>query len=83
MSSNSLPGVSPFRHKVGHFLQRSSVQRSLLALILLNAVLLGLETSNAIMQAVGPALLLFDKIILAVFVLEIGLRISRPRGPSC
>ncbi|MAD76398.1 MAG: ion transporter [Rheinheimera sp.] len=75
MSSNSLPGVSPFRHKVGHFLQRSSVQRSLLALILLNAVLLGLETSNAIMQAVGPALLLFDKIILAVFVLEIGLRI--------
>ncbi|WP_372626988.1 ion transporter [Arsukibacterium sp.] len=75
MSSNSLPGVSSFRHKVGHFLQRSGVQRSLLALILLNAVLLGLETSNTIMQAVGPTLLLLDKIILAVFVLEIGLRI--------
>ena len=75
MSSSALPPISPFRHKVGHFLQRSSVQRSLLALILLNAVLLGLETSAAIMQAVGPTLLLFDKIILAVFVLEIGLRI--------
>ena len=75
MSSNSLPGISPFRHKVGHFLQRTSVQRSLLTLILINAVILGLETSAAVMQAVGPALLLFDKVILAVFVVEIGLRI--------
>lgn len=75
MSSNSLSGVSSFRHKVGHFLQRTSVQRTLLTLILINALILGLETSAAIMQAVGPALLLFDKIILAVFVVEIGLRV--------
>jgi len=75
MSSNSLPGISPFRHKAGHFLQRISVQRTLLTLILINALILGLETSAAIMQAVGPALLLFDKVILAVFVVEIGLRI--------
>ncbi|HAW91639.1 MULTISPECIES: ion transporter [unclassified Arsukibacterium] len=75
MSNNALPAISPFRHKVGHFLQRTSVQRTLLTLILINALILGLETSAAIMQAVGPALLLFDKIILAVFVLEIGSRI--------
>ncbi|SNY59721.1 voltage-gated sodium channel [Arsukibacterium tuosuense] len=75
MSSNSFPGVSPLRHKVGHFLQRSSVQRSLLTLILINAVILGLETSVAVMQAVGPSLLMLDKIILAIFVVEISLRI--------
>ncbi|KKO44525.1 ion transporter [Arsukibacterium ikkense] len=75
MSSNALPEVSSFRYKAGHFLQRTSVQRSLLALILLNAVLLGLETSSALMQVAGTALRLVDSVILAVFVVEIGLRI--------
>ncbi len=75
MSSNALPAVSPLRHKVGHFLQRTSVQRSLLALILLNAVLLGVETSAAVMQVAGVVLGALDSVILTVFVVEIGLRI--------
>ncbi|WP_333606852.1 ion transporter [Arsukibacterium sp.] len=63
------------RQQVKLWLERPFIQRSLLALILLNAVLLGLETSDAVMQFAGKPLLLLDKVILAVFVVEIGLRI--------
>jgi voltage-gated sodium channel len=48
---------------------------SILVLILINAILLGLETSAAVMQDFGAVILLADKILLAVFVLELLLRI--------
>jgi voltage-gated sodium channel len=40
-------------------------------LIVINAITLGLETSAAAMAAFGPALIVVDRIILSVFVLEI------------
>ncbi len=49
--------------------------RLILALILLNALLLGMETSAALMAQYGPILLLLDKILLSVFVVELMLRI--------
>jgi voltage-gated sodium channel len=54
---------------------RAEVQNTVLVLIVINAVVLGLETSAAAMQAWGPALVALDKAILAVFVFEIALRI--------
>jgi voltage-gated sodium channel len=45
-----------------------------LALILVNAVILGLETSPTVMNAVGPALRFVDAVILTIFVIEIGSR---------
>jgi voltage-gated sodium channel len=48
-------------------------------LIVVNAVVLGLETSETIMASAGPALLLLDRAILAVFVIEIVLRIGHRR----
>jgi len=57
------------------FIERPWVQHSLIVLILLNAAILGLETSASIMATYGPALLLIDKIILAVFVVEIVIRL--------
>ena len=50
-------------------------QRTILALIVINAVILGLETSSSVMQAAGRLILLVDKIILAVFVAELSLRL--------
>ena len=50
-------------------------QRTILALIVINAVILGLETSSSVMQAAGRLILLVDKIILAVFVAELTLRL--------
>lgn len=43
-------------------------------LIIINAVILGLETSPAIMAAWGPLLVALDKALLAVFVAELAMR---------
>jgi voltage-gated sodium channel len=48
----------------------------ILALILINAVLLGMETSPALMGAYGGTIRLLDQAILAVFVIEITIRIA-------
>lgn len=45
--------------------------RLITALILVNAVTLGLETSATVMDAAGPLLLTLDRVILGVFVAEI------------
>jgi voltage-gated sodium channel len=45
------------------------------ALILVNAVMLGLETSDTAMAAAGPLLIAIDGAILAVFAVEIATRL--------
>jgi voltage-gated sodium channel len=47
-----------------------------LALILVNAAILGLETSPTVMNAVGPALTFLDAVILTIFVIEIAARMA-------
>lgn len=71
---------SPLQQQVATWLQKNWVQRSLLSLILINAVILGLETSPGIMAVAGAPLMWLDKLILAIFVLEIMLRIFAYRG---
>lgn len=50
-------------------------ERFVVGLILLNSVTLGLETSPTIMAAAGPLLHALDKVILALFALEILMRL--------
>ncbi len=50
-------------------------ERAILMLILVNAITLGLETDAAIMARHGALLTLLDRVILTVFVAEVGLRI--------
>lgn len=51
-------------------------ERSILALIVFNAIILGMETSDVIMASqLGPVLLLLDTIILGIFVVEVTLRL--------
>jgi len=52
-------------------IESAGFQRTLTALILINAVTLGLETSDAIMARAGTLLITADRLIVAVFVLEI------------
>lgn len=66
---------SPVRDRLARFLARPRVQHGILALILINAVTLGLETSPALMARHGEVILALDKAILAVFVAEIALRL--------
>ena len=47
---------------------------TVLAIIFINAVILGLETSPGVMVLVGDTLHLVDKIILWIFVIELVLR---------
>ncbi len=49
--------------------------RLIMGLIVANAVTLGLETSETAMARFGPLLTLFDRFVIAVFVVEIGARL--------
>ena len=70
----------PDRTALQRFLERADVQRAVLALIVLNAVVLGLETSDTLVARHGAWLQLLDQALLAAFVLEIGLRLVAWRG---
>lgn len=63
------------RERCRTFIENAIVQRVLLGLILINAVILGLETDTDIMSAVGEYLLAIDKLILGIFVIEIAIRL--------
>jgi len=66
--------------RLGRWVETQRVQYFILALIVINAAILGLETSRAVMDAVGPLLLALDKAILAVFVAEIGIKLAAQHG---
>jgi voltage-gated sodium channel len=59
------------RTRIGEWVESARVQRFIVALIVINAVTLGLETSGAVMERIGPLLIRLDQAILTVFVLEI------------
>jgi len=73
-SSTTLPkqGV---REAVRRWVENSRVQQGIMALIVINAVVLGLETVPDIMDSSGSFILLTDRLILSLFVIEILLRI--------
>ena len=69
-----------WRARLANGLEAPVVQRTLVTLIVLNAVILGMETSSELMSSWGAALVALDHAILAVFVVEIVLRIAAHRG---
>jgi len=62
---------SGFRAKCAALVENSKFTRFITALILINAVTLGMETSTAIKENFGETLFIFDKVVLAIFVFEI------------
>jgi len=72
-SAQPLDAASP------HWVEQPRVQQAIMALIILNAIILGLETVPAAMQSYGPLLLAVDRAILGIFVVEILLRIFAHR----
>jgi voltage-gated sodium channel len=67
--------ASPARRKLAVWIEQPRVQHALIALILVNAAVLGMETSAGLMARWGAELVAIDHAILAVFVVEIALRI--------
>ncbi len=64
-----------WRLKLKNFIEAAPVQKFIITLILINAAILGLQTDADIMASWGGLLLALDSIILAVFVVEISLRL--------
>ncbi|HCZ14369.1 MAG TPA: ion transporter [Candidatus Accumulibacter sp.] len=68
------------RQRVRAWLEQPRVQNFIIGLILLNAALLGLETSASALAATGGLIVLLDRAILMVFVVEIVLRLYAQRA---
>jgi voltage-gated sodium channel len=63
------------RNKVATFLEQAWVTSFIIGVILFNAVLLGMETSEPIMNRFGPLILFLDSLCLLIFVVEIALKL--------
>ena len=79
--NNSLqPAQStPFRERLKVGLARPLVRNFILAVILFNAIILGLETSDVAMEAAGGLIVQLDRLCLVIFVLEIGAKLFAHR----
>ncbi|WP_323035117.1 ion transporter [Pararhodobacter sp.] len=68
------------RDRVTNFLALPSVRYGILGVIVFNALILGLETSPGVMATAGAVIIALDTACLAVFVLELSLKIYAQRG---
>ncbi|MEC7489461.1 MAG: ion transporter [Pseudomonadota bacterium] len=63
------------REWVYRLVESSGFQKAIMALIVVNAITLGMETSTTVMSVIGPELQLFDQFVIIVFCIELTLRI--------
>ncbi|NVK17877.1 MAG: ion transporter [Methylocystaceae bacterium] len=64
-----------FRHKVRDLIEGRRAQNFITTVIILNAITLGMETSADLMATYGGPLIIFDKIALTIYVVEILLKL--------
>lgn len=67
--------MTQFRTRLAAWLDSAYVRNTIIGVIIFNAVILGLETSPKIMAAAGPLILLLDNLCLAIFTVEIALKL--------
>ena len=63
------------RRRLNQFVDHRLFQSSIMCLIILNAAILGLQTSPAVMEAIGSEINLLDEAMLIIFVIELVVRI--------
>ncbi len=63
------------RHKIETLITHSAFGFFILAVIIFNSVILGMQTSPALMEKFGPLLVFLDMLCLGVFVVEILLKL--------
>ena len=73
MDDTSAPAT--LRARARHFAESNLFQRTILVIIMVNAIVLGIETSEAAMTSYGPLLVALDQIALTIFVAEILLKL--------
>ncbi|MEM7461520.1 MAG: ion transporter [Pseudomonadota bacterium] len=62
------------REQMAKLVNNPRFEQAIIALIVINAITLGLETSPSVMAKIGPILLMLDSVILTVFVIELVMR---------
>ncbi len=72
--------MSTLQQRTQKLVESAVFQTAILALIILNAVILGAETFPGVVDATGPVLRVADRLILVIFIFEICLRIFAWRG---
>ncbi|MEM6487382.1 MAG: ion transporter [Pseudomonadota bacterium] len=72
--------LPPWRAWAARLCDDPRVSNGIIAVILINAVTLGLETSPTVLGHVGALLLVIDKACLAIFVVELALKLIA-QGP--
>lgn len=68
-------GTKGWRLKLAERVESSQTEYFIVAVIVFNALVLGLETSTRIMGDFGPLLKLIDKACLCIFITEMGARL--------
>ncbi|ARB44271.1 ion transporter [Alloalcanivorax xenomutans] len=68
--------LNSWRQRLGEWIESAPVRHFITGLILLNAIVLGVETSAAAEEAAGGLLALLNSVILAVFVAEILIKLT-------
>jgi len=61
--------------RLKQFIELNRTQNFIISLIVINAILLGMETYPRLMEVAGEAILFLDRSILLIFVIEIAIRI--------
>jgi voltage-gated sodium channel len=74
------PDVAGWRKRLAAKVESRRAQHFVTGVILANAVILGLETSAAVMADWGRLLVAADHLCLAVFVVELALKLAAYRG---
>ena len=62
------------QEKAREFVERDTVQKAIMGVIIFNAIALGMSTSHRIMDQIGGAINLLDDIVLSIFVAELALK---------
>ena len=74
MNASNTGRAASLRERVSGFIESARFERCITALIVTNAITLGIETSPPVAARFGDAMYAFDRLVLAVFVVELLLR---------
>lgn len=69
------PNVSTMRLRLAQWVESKAIQVFIIAMIVLNAAVLGLETSAGLKAQYGGILKVIDKVCLLVFVVELAIKL--------
>jgi voltage-gated sodium channel len=73
-------GAAPWRTRLARWIESPRVVQFIIGVILVNAVILGLETNKDLMARSGTLLIAIDRACLAVFIIEIVCKLLAFRG---